>query len=104
MPEQVTSLLAELTRVVQQISDDNGKGEGRPVETSTYEPDTASLSNNSPGEKKSGEVMIKAVQAAGLVVGVGVDKNNPMKLERIEVMPEEDGRVRIIVSAKKVQG
>jgi hypothetical protein len=101
MPEQVTSLLADLTRVVQQISDENGKKERRPVKTSTYEPAMASLSNNSPGEKKSGEVMIKAVQAAGLIVGVGVDKNNPINLERIEIMPEADGRVRILVSAKK---
>jgi hypothetical protein len=103
MPEQVTSLLAGLTRVVQQISDKNGKEEGRPVETSTYEPDTASLSNNSPAEKKSGAVKIKAVQAAGLVVGVGVDENNPVKLERIDVMPEPHGRVRIVISAKKEQ-
>ncbi len=103
MPEQVTSLLAGLTRVVQQISDKNGKQERQPVEASTYEPDPASLSNNSPGEKKSGEVMIKAVQAAGLVVGVGVDKKNPVKLERIDVMPEPHGRVRIVVSAKKEQ-
>jgi hypothetical protein len=101
MPAQVTSLLADLTRVVQQISDKNGKQELQPVEASTYEPDTASLSNNSPGEKKSGEVKIKTVQAAGLVVGVGVDKNNPVKLERIDVMPEPHGRVRIVVSAKK---
>ena len=32
-----------------------------------------------------------------------VDKNSPIKLERIEIMPEADGRVRIMVSAKKEQ-
>jgi hypothetical protein len=101
MPEQVTSLLADLTRVVQQIGDENGKEEGQPAKTSIHEPDTASLSNTSSGEKKSGEVMIKAVHAAGLVVGVGVDKNHPVKLERIDVMPEPHGRVRIVVSARK---
>jgi hypothetical protein len=104
MPKNVKLLLADLQRVVQQMSDENGKEEGQLAEseTSALDPDPASASNSSPDEID--DVIIKANgQAPGLVIGVGVDKNNPMKLERIEVMPEPEGRVRVMVRAKKQQ-
>jgi hypothetical protein len=99
MPKGLKSLLADLQTVVQPISDANGAEEGQPVkgEIGTLEPDTAPTSNDSP------EVLTKDGQAAGLTIGLDVDKNSPMKLERIEVVPEPDGRFRIVVSAKREQ-
>jgi hypothetical protein len=98
MPKELTALLADLTRVAQQMNDVNGKEQGRPVEseTSTHEPDTAPASN-----EQADDLSKAAFQAGGLAISVDADKNNAMKVERIDVMPEPDGRVRVMVSVKK---
>ena len=112
MSERLTALLSDLQRVVQQLNDHN-KQEAQIVdgETLTQEPDTAPVSENeaegknNAEEKKTGDVsdlIIKAdSQVPGVVIGVDVDKNSTMKLERVEVIPESDGRVIIMVRAKR---
>jgi hypothetical protein len=74
-------------------------------ETSNSEPDTARALREKPDEKKIGEVEDLIInndgQVAGVVIGVNVDKNNTTALERVEVTPGPDGRVRITVLAKK---
>jgi hypothetical protein len=99
MPENIKTLLTDLQSLVQKIGDANGKEEGQLAEgeISTLEPDTAPASNDSP------DVLINGGPAAGLAIGLNVDKNSPTKLERIEVTPEPEGRFRIVVSAKTEQ-
>ena len=96
MPKEITALLADLQSVVQQMKDANGKQEGQAVEsqTGTPEPDPAPAAENDVAIKADG-------LAAGVAIGVDVDKNNPMKLERIEVAPEPDGSFRIMIRAKR---
>jgi hypothetical protein len=91
MPQQHTALLADLRRLAQQIGDENGKAESQPVESQTS-------SSESPATKEDAGGLTE-IKVAGLVIGV--DRNNPMKLEQIEVTPEPDGRVRVTISAKK---
>ena len=105
MPRHLTSLLADLQRVVREISDAKGREESQPAEseTGTHEPDTAPASNNTPDDEEVAEVrdlIIKVDgQPAGLVVGV--EKNNTVSLESVEVTPEPDGRTSIMIRAKK---
>jgi hypothetical protein len=109
MPENIKKLIADLQHVVHQISDANGKLEGQPSEgeTSTLEPEKAAEVVNNTDEEKIGEVnelLIKEHgRTGGLVIGVDLDKNSPVTLERIEIMPEPDERVRVVVCAKKEQ-
>jgi hypothetical protein len=109
MAEPITSLLGDLQRLVEQISDGKNKQEGRPVEneTSTSEPDPARALSDNADVKKIGEVEELIIdpdgRVAGVVIGLDADKNNTMALERVEVKPEADGRVRITVLAKKDQ-
>jgi hypothetical protein len=118
MSERLTSLLDDLHLLVQEL-DEQQKKQGNKKEpekdqAAAQEPDTVPASNTaspddsnskSSEEKKIGEVSDLIIrtdsQAAGIVIGVGVDENCPIKLERFEVTPESDGRVRIMVSAKK---
>ena len=109
MAKQLKTLLSDLQGVVEQISAENGKQEGQPVEgqpteseTSTHEPDTPATPSTNPDEEKISEasdLIVKAGQAAALVIGV--DKNETMRAERVEVTPEPDGRVSIMIRAKK---
>jgi hypothetical protein len=106
MSEKLTLLLDDLQRLAQELDERRKKKEAQQDQTGTPGPDTALTANSgSPDEKKTGEVsdlIIKTDgQVAGLVIGVGVDKDSAIKLERFEVTPEADGRVRIMVSAKK---
>jgi hypothetical protein len=122
MPTQLKSLLADLQRVVQQISEANGKEEGQAPEsetsthkpeaapaaggeTSTHAPETAPASDNSPVEEESGEVKDLIVKVDGQTAGlvIGVEKNNAVNVESVEVTPEPDGRVSVMIRAKKEQ-
>jgi hypothetical protein len=109
MPESLTKLIADLQHVVQQISDANGKEESQPSEgeISTHEPDTASTLNSNTDEENLGEVNDLLIKdhgrMGGLVIGVDLDKNSPVTVERIEVIPEPDKSVRVMVRAKKEQ-
>jgi hypothetical protein len=104
MSERLTALLSDLQRVVQQLNDHN-RAQIINGESLTEEPAAGPVSEKRPEEEKTGEVsdlIIKADgQVAGVVIGVDVDKNNTIKLERVEVTPEADGRVRIMVRAKR---
>jgi hypothetical protein len=108
MAERITSLLGDLQRLLEQISDGNNKHGGHSEdETSTSEPDTARALSENLDVKEIGEVedlIINADgQVAGVVIGLDADKKNTMALERVEVKPEPNGRVRITVLAKKHQ-
>jgi sporulation protein YlmC with PRC-barrel domain len=98
--------------------DKNGNRGARQVEgqIETKEPDMVLVSNlwnaNVYGsdEKRIGDVndiIIKSDgKIEGVVVGVGGflglgEKNVALKLDRFKVMPEADGRARIVVSANK---
>jgi hypothetical protein len=118
MSERLTSLLDDLHLLVQELDEqqkkqDNKKGPEKD-QAAAQEPDTVPASNTatpddsnskSSDEKKTGEgndlIIRTDSKAAGVIIGVGVDENSPIQLERFEVTPEPDGRVRIIVSAKK---
>jgi hypothetical protein len=105
MPENIKKLIADLQHVVEQISAENGKQEGQPQKAeSSAQADTA-VSNNNPDQEKIGEGNDLQIEGKGegLAIGLDVDKNGAMKLERIEVIPEPDECVRIMVSAKKEQ-
>jgi hypothetical protein len=77
----------------------------------TRDPDTvlASKLKNaivaSPDEKKIGEAADLIINAdgnvAGLVIGIGGGKNIALKLERLKLTPEPDGRARFMLSATK---
>jgi hypothetical protein len=107
MPERITSLLADLQQLVEQISNGNNKREGPPVqdEPGTSEPARA-LSEN-PADKKFGDVEDLIVdadgQVAGVVIGVNAETSSATALERVEVKPEPEGRVRITVLARRDQ-
>jgi hypothetical protein len=106
MSERLTALLSDLQRVVQQLNDHNRKeAQILDGETLTQEPAAPLDSDTKPAEKKIDDVsdlIIKADgQVPGLVIGVDADKDSAMRLERVEVIPEPDGRVRITVRAKK---
>jgi hypothetical protein len=107
MAKQLKSLLADLQRLVQQISDENDKEEGQPAEseTSTHEPDTAPASNNSPDEEEIGEVKDLIIKVDGETADlvIGVEKNKTINLESVEVKSEPDGRASIMIRAKKEQ-
>jgi hypothetical protein len=107
LAENIKKLIADLQHVVQQISDANGKQEGQPSEgeTSTHEPETGAALNNNTDKEKIGEVndLLVKEHGGGLVIGVDLDNNSPITLERIEIMPEPDERVRVMVCAKKEQ-
>jgi hypothetical protein len=96
----------------------NGNRGGRQVEgqIQTKEPDMVLVSNlwnasvYGPDENRIGDVndiIIKSDgKIEGVVVGVGGflglgEKNVALKLDRFRVMPEADGRARIVVSANK---
>jgi hypothetical protein len=104
MSERLTALLSDLQRVVQQLNEQN-RAQILDGETLTQEPAGALDSDTKPEEKKIGDVsdlIIKADgQVPGLVIGVDADKDSAMRLERVEIIPEPDGRVRITVRAKK---
>jgi hypothetical protein len=97
MAKTLQALIADLQPLAQQMSDANGAAGGRPVESeiTTIEPEPAPLSNVSSDVPKTN------IQAAGLTIGIEVDKNSPMELEPIEVVPEPDGSFRITVTAKR---
>jgi hypothetical protein len=65
----------------------------------------APAASTNPDEKNSGKVndlIINAdAQVPSVVIGIDADKNNPVKLERIEVMLESDERLRIMVRARR---
>jgi hypothetical protein len=120
--QQLTPLLGDLQRLINELNDGAKKKEGQPADGQTgprepapvppanaeraapQEPAPASLSKaETAAEAKSGEVndvTIKADgQVGGLVIGVGA--GSAMKLERLEVTPEPDGSLRIMVRAKR---
>jgi PRC-barrel domain len=107
MSERITSLLGDLQQLVEQIADRNHKRESQSaeVETGTPAPEAARALNQNIEDRKIGEVEDLIVdadgQVAGVVIGVNAEKSSTMALERIEVKPEPDGRVRITVLAKK---
>ena len=106
MPEPLTSLLAELTRVTDQLSQANGKEDSRPAEpeTVTYQPATAPAESHGPDRNASGEIKDKSERhVAGVVIGIDAESNSAPKLEQIEVTPEPDGRVSIMVRVKTVE-
>jgi hypothetical protein len=91
-------------------------GAGIEGQIQTREPEWILVSNlwnatvYGPNEERIGDVndlLIKPDgKIEGVVVGVGGflgvgEKNVALKLDRFKVMPEADGRARIIVSAKK---
>jgi sporulation protein YlmC with PRC-barrel domain len=96
----------------------NGKNEAGPSggEIQTREPDMVLVSNlwnatvYGPDESRIGDVNDLIIKSdgkiEGVVVGVGGflgvgEKNVALKLDRFKVVPEADGRARIMVSAKK---
>jgi hypothetical protein len=105
MAENLTSLLGDLQLLVKELEEQRKKKEPETGPTDTPDPDAAPASGSSPpNEKPTGEVndlTIKTDGKAGVVIGVSVDESSAVKLERFEVTPEPDGRVRIMVSAKK---
>ena len=90
MPRSITSLLADLQRVMQQISDENGREEGQLAEPET---DT----------QQPGKAPAATDHLAGVVIGIDAERNSTTKLEQVEVMPEPDDRVTITVRAKRDQ-
>jgi hypothetical protein len=104
MSENLTSLLGDLQLLVKELEEQRKKKEPEPSPTDTPDPDAAPASTSSPpDEKPTGEndLTIKTDGKAGIVIGVSVDESSAVKLERFEVTPEPNGRVRIMVSAKK---
>jgi hypothetical protein len=116
MPQNLTSLLNDLQVLVKELDDaQKNKNEPEQGQTPTREPaDQAAAPEPDPAaastaeiahDNKGGEVNDLTIKtdgtAAGVVIGVNVDETSPVKLERFEVTPEPDGRVRITVSAKK---
>jgi hypothetical protein len=105
MSENLTSLLGDLQLLVKELEGQRKNKEPETDQTATPDPDTAPASSSSlPNEKPTDEVhdlTIKTDGKAGVVIGVSVDESSAIKLERFEVTPEPDGRVRIMVSAKK---
>jgi hypothetical protein len=104
MSQPVKSLLGDLQGVVRQLGDQNNKKEVGPVkrEPPAQEPGMAPASTlNNADEKKIREVNDLNIKVAGVVIGVDIDNDDTTKLERVEVTPEPDGRVRIILSVKK---
>ena len=106
MPRSITSLLADLQRVMQQISDENGREEGQRAEpeTDTQQPGKAPAATDIRDENGIGEVDDTANRhLAGVVIGIDAERNSTTKLEQVEVMPEPDDRVTIAVRAKRDQ-
>jgi hypothetical protein len=106
MSEKLTLLLDDLQRLAQQLDARRTETEEGKGPAGTHEPERPLASSSGiAAEEKIGEandLIIKADgKVPGLIIGVGVDKDSAVKLERIEVTPEADGRVRIMVSAKK---
>lgn len=118
MSDQIKTLLIDLQRLVQELDvakaadEKKAKKEIKPLEGQilTRDPDTVLASKlrnavvSSPDEQRIGEVndlLIKADgKVAGVIVGVGGDKNIALELERFTLTPEPDGRARIVLSAK----
>jgi hypothetical protein len=106
VPEQLTSLLAELNRVADQLSKANGKADSRLAEpeTGTHQPATAPAVSHSPDGNTIGEIDDKSDRhVAGVVIGIDAQHNNTTTLEQIEVTPEPDGRVSIMVRVRRVE-
>jgi hypothetical protein len=106
VPEPLTSLLAELTRVTDQLSQVNGKEHSRLAEpeTVTHQPATAPAESHGPDTNASGEIEDKSERhVAGVVIGIDAESDSATKLEQIEVTPERDGRVSIMVRVKRVE-
>jgi hypothetical protein len=106
VPEPLTSLLAELTRVTDQLSQVNGKEESRLAGSAsvTHQPAAAPVESPGPDRKASGEIEDKSERrVAGVVIGIDAESDSATKLEQIEVTPEPDGRVRIMVRVKRVE-
>jgi hypothetical protein len=106
VPEPLTSLLAELTRVTDQLSQVNGKEDSRLAGSAsvTHQPATAPAESHGPDRKASGEIEDKSERhVAGVVIGIDAESNPATKLEQIEVTPEPDGRVSIVVRVKRVE-
>jgi hypothetical protein len=121
MSDQITSLLNDLQRLVQELDppqataghqdDQKNKQEvGLPEgQVRARDPDTVLASNlmnaivSSPDEKRIGEVNDLIITAdgkvAGVVIGFGGDNNIALKCERFEVTAGPDGRARIVLSA-----
>jgi hypothetical protein len=101
MSQPVKSLLGDLQGVVQQLGD-NKKEDFVKREPPAQEPGTAPASKlNNADEKKIREGNNLNIKVAGVVIGVDIDNDDTTKVERVEVTPEPDGRVRIILSVKK---
>jgi hypothetical protein len=113
MTDQLRSLLDDLHALVQLLNNQKPKKGAQPVEGQILArgPDTVLASKlknasvTSPDEKRIGEVNDLIIKAdgtvAGLVIGVGGDKNIALKFERFKLTPEPDGRARIMLSANK---
>jgi hypothetical protein len=121
MSDQLTSLLSDLQRLVQELDppqatggqqdeQKNKKEIGLPEgQIGARDPDTVLASKlmnaivSSPDEKRIGEVNDLIITAdgkvAGVVIGFGGDKNIALKCERFEVTAGPDGSARIVLSA-----
>jgi hypothetical protein len=92
MPEELTRLLADLQRVVQQMSDENGKAEVQPREL-----DQHAGPEIDPAPKEGADLSSKPnFRVAGLAI-----ETEKMKVEQVDVAPEPNGRVRVTISVKK---
>jgi hypothetical protein len=104
VPEPLTSLLSDLHRVAGQSRDANSKEEGHLAEpeTATHQPATAPAVSQSPDGNTVEEIENSSDRhVAGVVIGIDAETNSTTKLEQIEVTPEPDGRVSIIVRVKR---
>jgi hypothetical protein len=100
MPKEITALLADVQRLVREVSEMNANDKANQVKEES-QPAATEKSTLESATSPASDFVSKDESREGLVIGV--DHSNQMKLERIEVTPEPDGRLRIMVSAKKEQ-
>jgi hypothetical protein len=113
MTDQIKALLDDLHTLVELLNNQMDMKRAQPIEglIRTRDPDTVLASKlnstivSSPDGDSLGEVNDLIIKAdghvAGIVVGVGGDKNIALKLERFKLTPEPDGRARITLSAQR---
>jgi hypothetical protein len=100
------SLLSDLHRVAGQLSDANGREKSQIAEpeTGTHQPASPPAASHSPDGNAVEEIGDRSERhGAGVVIGIDTERNSTTKLEQIEVTPEPDGRVSIMVRVKRVE-